>query len=37
VGFLVGSFIGFLISQYSTTRLLSEFDYNAFHALQTTW
>ncbi len=37
VGFLVGSFTGFLISQYSTTRLLSEFDYNAFHALQTTW
>lgn len=32
LGFLVGSFVGFLISHLSTTRLLSEFHYNAFHA-----
>jgi len=36
VGFLVGSFIGFLVSQSSTAKLLSEFDYNAFRAFQTT-
>jgi hypothetical protein len=35
LGFLVGSFTGFLISHYSTTRQLSEFDYNAFRAFQT--
>ena len=32
LGFLAGSFVGFLISHLSTTRLLSEFHYNAFHA-----
>ena len=34
LGFLVGSFIGFLLSYFTTRRLLSEFDYNAFHAFQ---
>jgi hypothetical protein len=34
VGFLAGSFIGFLISHSSATRLMSEFDYNAFRAFQ---
>ncbi len=34
VGFLAGSFIGFLISHSQATRLLSEFDYNAFRAFQ---
>ena len=36
VGFLAGSFIGFLISYLSTIKLLSEFDYNAFRAFQPT-
>jgi uncharacterized membrane protein len=35
-GFLVGSFVGFLISYLSTIKLLSEFDYNAFRAFQPT-
>ena len=34
VGFLLGSFIGFLLSHFTTKRLLSEFDYNAFRAFQ---
>jgi uncharacterized membrane protein len=34
VGFLAGSFVGFLISHSQATRLLSEFDYNAFRAFQ---
>jgi hypothetical protein len=34
LGFLVGSFIGFLLSYFTIRRLLSEFDYNAFHAFQ---
>ena len=34
LGFLVGSFIGFLVSYSWTTKLLSEFDYNAFRAFQ---
>ena len=34
LGFLIGSFIGFLLSYVTTRRLLSEFDYNAFHAFQ---
>ena len=34
VGFLTGSFMGFLLSHFTTKRLLSEFDYNAFRAFQ---
>jgi hypothetical protein len=34
VGFLTGSFMGFLLSHFATKRLLSEFDYNAFRAFQ---
>ena len=34
LGFLGGSIIGFLISYITTRKLLSEFDYNAFHAFQ---
>jgi hypothetical protein len=34
LGFLAGSFVGFLISNYSTEKLLSEFDYNAFRTFQ---
>jgi uncharacterized membrane protein len=34
LGFLVGSFIGFLVSYSWTTKLLSEFDHNAFRAFQ---
>ena len=34
VGFLTGSFMGFLLSHITTKRLLSEFDYNAFRAFQ---
>lgn len=34
LGFLVGSFIGFLVSHSWTTELLSEFDHNAFRAFQ---
>lgn len=33
LGFLVGSFIGFLGSHFSTRRLLSEFEYNMFRIL----
>jgi len=35
IGFLVGSFIGFLISHFSVSRLLSEFEYNVFRPLTT--
>jgi O-antigen/teichoic acid export membrane protein len=31
IGFFVGSFIGFLVSHFSTMRSLSEFEYNVFH------
>jgi uncharacterized membrane protein len=34
VGFLTGSFMGFLLSHFTTKKLLSEFDYNAFRAFQ---
>jgi len=34
LGFLVGSFLGFIISYERTTRLLSDFEYNAFRAFQ---
>ena len=34
MGFLIGSLIGFLLSYFTTKRLLSEFDYNAFRAFQ---
>jgi len=34
LGFLFGSFVGFMISQLWTTRLLLNFDYNAFRAFQ---
>ena len=34
VGFLAGSFLGCLLSYFSTKSLLSEFDYNAFRAFQ---
>jgi uncharacterized membrane protein len=32
VGFLVGSFVGFLISSFSVKHLFSAFDYNAFRS-----
>ncbi len=35
LGFLVGSFLGFMISHKQATSLLSDFEYNAFRAFQT--
>src|SRR4030042_4184549 len=35
LGFLAGSFLGFMISHVWTTRLLADFDYTAFRAFQT--
>jgi hypothetical protein len=34
LGFLVGSVVGFLLSHLTTTKMLAEFDYNAFYAFQ---
>jgi hypothetical protein len=34
LGFLVGSEAGLLLSHFTTKRMLSEFDYNAFRAFQ---
>jgi hypothetical protein len=33
LGFLIGSVIGFIISQWNISRLFSEFEYNLFHFL----
>ncbi len=35
LGFLLGSFAGFLLSQFFTVKLLREFDYRAYYAFQT--